>query len=501
MRLPLLLCASVAATSAASCKTTTTTGAGALTVVSVRDVGRAWGSPSIKRIVDLGSGEVVRSGRLGRGSSDGKGTIGERLLIWGDNFGKQPAVVVGDEPASVLAHVDGGGIVVRVPWGVDAGERPVTVTTRRGKDRKSYPVRRAGLVADGAGLVLFTIEPDGKLAIGGRLPLAGARFVAMSHAAAVAYVGSSANGKATLHTIDLSGDRPREHTRDKLDGTRVEAVLHAARAPVAAVLTDSSVVIIDAHRPLTPALYKPQPRPAALRGKVVRDAAVAPDGKRLAVLRAEDNRLVLLDASKPTIAPPAQTVDVAAQAVLPRTVACAFSLDGKQLYVTVGDTRRSIEAGHRAAELLSYGLGDEGPGEPERSALDTVGAPLQMAVGTSEPTPAGTAIRTQIASSAVYVTGGAPALLQGGAGGGQLVRALHGKPAATVAKGDWVASTLAIGGRQQVLVALGSDGGKRALLAKPAWKDSPLSVTSLAGAAATKASAKALDLGAVAVQP
>src|SRR5947207_1593806 len=76
------------------------------------------GSPSVKRVRDLGTRKPPESGRL-PGESDGVASPGEYLLVEGWGFGKQPTVTVGGRAAEVFAHTVGGGVIVKVPTGVE----------------------------------------------------------------------------------------------------------------------------------------------------------------------------------------------------------------------------------------------------------------------------------------------------------------------------------------------------------------------------------------------
>ena len=116
--------------------------------ISVRDVSRASGAPEISGIVDLGRRGIIKEAVFEIAGGDGHGVVGEVLLIQGDNFGKQPTTTIGDQPATFLGHVSTGGILVRVPWGIDAGKVKVEVANHRGRSSTTYVIKRVVVVTD-----------------------------------------------------------------------------------------------------------------------------------------------------------------------------------------------------------------------------------------------------------------------------------------------------------------------------------------------------------------
>jgi hypothetical protein len=447
-------------------------------ITPVREVSRGGGVPQIVKIVDLGAMRLPKRGPLTIKAGDGQASIGELLLLWGKDFGKQPAVAVGDEPTDVIAHVSGGGIVVRVPWGIPSGPTQIKVTTRGGSAKLRYPIRRVGLVGDAKGLRSFAIGKSGKATVGAPLPLSGVQGLTTSPDSSVAYAVVLERGKLALVTIDLTAQKPAEVTRDPLPGAKLFGIARADRSTLVAVVTNTHVVYVDASVGTVPALFKPLPLPRNLDGRPMTGVALAPDGKTLAALAEDKNQLVLFDARKPTVLPAPQILDVLPTARLPMVHSAAFSLDGKKVWALGGDTKASIAAGHQAAQLVAFTLAEgRATGEPTRWIASETLAPAAASMARSAPTPAGTAIRTQTASSALYMTAHTFARLSkgGSAQGGVLLRAVENKPVEKLLGGDSLLGAVRVVGRPQTIVVTGARAKGRAferiLLTRRAWDD------------------------------
>ncbi|PIE66375.1 MAG: hypothetical protein CSA24_00210 [Deltaproteobacteria bacterium] len=475
-RLPVVLSLAAVALLAAGCPASTQSKRP--TILPVREVSRGGGVPEIIKIVDLGAMRLPKEGPLTVGTGDGQGTIGELLLLWGKELGKQPSVHVGEEPTDVLAHVSGGGIVVRIPWGIPSGPTRVKVTTRGGSTSLRYPIRRVGLVGDAKGLRSFALGKGGKATIGAPLALLGVQALTTSPDASVAYAVVAQGGKLALVTIDLTTQQPREVTRDPLPGKTLFGLARANRGTLVVAVTDTHVVYVDASVGTVPALFKPLPLPRSLDSRPMTGVALSPDGKTLAMLAEDKNQLVLFDASKPTTLPAPQLLDVLPAARLPMVHSAAFSLDGKKVWVLGGDTKASIAAGHQAAQLVAFTLeAGRASGEPARWIASEDLAPAATSMARSAPTPAGTAIRTQTASSALYITAHTFERLSkgGSADGGVLLRAVENKPVEKLLGGSYLLGAVRVVGRPQILVVVGTRGkGKgfeRVLMTRQAWDD------------------------------
>src|SRR5687768_3044141 len=95
-------------------------GPGARDVVDMGDVPGSSSRPAISGVIDLGDvGLLPPRGEIPQGDSDKVFIMGELVLIEGDDFGKLPAVRVGGAPVDVVARTGAGGIVARIPPGID----------------------------------------------------------------------------------------------------------------------------------------------------------------------------------------------------------------------------------------------------------------------------------------------------------------------------------------------------------------------------------------------
>ncbi len=175
-------------------------------------VGPRWlaagGTPAIDRVVDLGARTLPVRGPLVAENRDGRAVIGDLLLLEGSGFGKQPEVAIGGRSAGVLLRVKGGGVVVRVPWGIDPGDVPIVVANGFGEARATFPIRRLAVVVDGAALRWFEVDAAGEATPKGAVPLA-ARLLAITTEGSVALAaGAGAAGAATawvLYGLVVSG--------------------------------------------------------------------------------------------------------------------------------------------------------------------------------------------------------------------------------------------------------------------------------------------------------
>lgn len=439
-------------------------------LTSVREVARAGGSPQISRVVDLGDLALPRGGEIATSGSDGRLVVGELMLVYGDDFGKQPALVLGGEPCEVVSHVTGGGVIVRVPAGVPGGKVKLELSTRRGRTQKALEIHRRGIAATGGKVRRFTLGSDGTPTLGAELALPKVKQLLLSQDGAIAFAVTG--GKLVLQSLDMVGAL-RVVRSDDLPGKRLQT---AAGSPAGrlAILTDSHLVIVDTRRSRVPALYKPLALPRALLDKKMGGAALSPDGRTLAVLLMESNQLLLFDVSDPTGLRKPEMLDLLPEAKLPRVRSAQFSRDGSTLWVSTGDTLASLEAGHQAPEVLVLKL-TEGAvvGEPKRRALREGFVSVAPAVGAGEPTPAGTSIRKEVARSSLYLGAGSAALMskKSSAAKGLVFRVRSGHEVATLAAGDWSPVAVAVAGRPQLLVALAARGAARelVLVTMPAW--------------------------------
>jgi len=456
-------------------------------VVDVRDVGTARGGPKIGRVVDLGNPTLPRPGVALQAAHppDGSATIGELLLVEGSGFGKQPTLAVGGRAAAVLAHVSGGGVVIRVPWGIDPGQVEVEVTTAGGRSSLPIAVRRVGLVATGSSLLSFELGADGSASLGPELAQPFAQRIAISPDGGAAYVAGASGGAVKLLVVDLSLREPRVVAEHSVPGAGVVDLSVAEQAPIGLLVTSSHLVVIDARDAVRPALYAPVEIPDALLKKNVIAAAVAGQGQSAALLLADLNQLAVFDLSKPEAPGPATQVDLLPDARLQTVQDLCFATDGGSVFVVSGDTARSIAGGFQPLRLT---LVQVGKADAERRRALTLHrsweigekqAPLELALARGEPIPPGTAIRAEPSTSAVDVAAIASSRI-GGAGSsgfagnpaaGAVVRSSLGKGGERLVAGKRPLTSLDVVGKTQVLVALALEGPspRRVLLSKRAW--------------------------------
>src|SRR5688572_14680171 len=87
-------------------------GGGWPSIVSQGQVPAAGGAPSVQKVTDLGDlVSIPLEGKVPREGVDGKFVVGEYVLIEGEDFGKQPTVLIGGRPVERLARTSGGGVL------------------------------------------------------------------------------------------------------------------------------------------------------------------------------------------------------------------------------------------------------------------------------------------------------------------------------------------------------------------------------------------------------
>jgi len=362
------------------------------------DLTEASGTPEITDVVDVGGGDVALTGNLAMQASDGVAVIGETLWIRGRGFGRQPAVLVGGRPATVLGRTRDGGIAVRVPAATPSGTQAVVVSNEIGRGERPIAVRRyVAVLAPGAGHMAWAeLGVDGPIAAG-RLPVPGARWLAMSADGRAAYVAQAS--KSVVDVVELpSPGAPKIVYQLDLGGGPPVAVAAAGRTQVLAVVRADDVVVVDTTSPLRPTRSTPRPLPKDVRLAKIVAADLSPDGKLLAIATAEGNRVVLLDLVRGGRAPVAGSIAVLPDVRQSTLVDVAFSPTGDTLWVLSGDTARSRPAGPQPTELRAIRLG----ASPESLAnLDIArvvrieGAmdPARMTLGRALPLASGAAIR------------------------------------------------------------------------------------------------------------
>ena len=448
-------------------------------VIPVRRVASASGAPKILRVVDIGQQVLPGLGILGPPQSDGQATVGELLVVWGESFGKQPTVSIGATAVPVLAHLAGGGLVVRVPPATVAGDAiKLQVQSRGGIDSFPLRTRRVGLVSNGRGLVGFTLGARTTLQAlpGIQLGAVEGLMVDSSGACAYALVGGARG--AALHTIDLSATPPRIVTHDPLPGRVIQAFAAARSAPRAIVATDTHLVVFDTNHPCTPIAYKPRPLERELSGKALRAAALSPGGQLLALVTKARNTLVLLDLQRPGAIPSADAIEVLPEARSSQLAGVTFSLEGKRLWLIASDTASSVAAGHRPIELLRYSVvGDTALRPPQQWEANAKGAVVGWQLDRSSPARSGAVIGADDSRSALYLAVQPAAQLQHQSTNakGALLRVSPGRRAKSVLQLAGVEAIAVVSRPAIALVVCSRGNGKTAsdkslvVVARRAW--------------------------------
>ncbi len=382
--------------------------AGARQIVETRDLSEAGRAPSIDAIVDLGGGDVPREGELRVRPTDGVAVIGEVLWIRGGSFGRQPTVLIGGRPAAVLSRTGDGGILVRVPPGTPAGEQPVIVSNEHGQNQHRIPIRRyAVLVPPAGGRVAFAeMGPEGP-APSSSIELSGARFLRISPEGRAAYVISDKGGVLTVIELPAAGG-PAVFGKLDVAVARVRALAVAAAAPVAVLVRDEEVLILDIAAPLRPARLGLLPLPPVVAGAGVRRADVSPDGKLLAIAVVARNQVFLLDRART-----GRDAVVASLALAPEVragvlVDLAFSPDGGTLWVLSGATDESRPMGPQPTRVFALRLVRTGGGIKLDAArtvtLDAAADPARISTGRSLPLVSGAGIRLPPERATVFIS-------------------------------------------------------------------------------------------------
>jgi hypothetical protein len=401
-------------------------------IVDAKFVPATWGAPHISRIRDLGSARLPETGAW-KGEPDGVASPGELLLIEGESFGHLPTVSIGGRATTLIARTDGGGIIAQVPTGVPVGDVPIVVSQPKGRARKSFPLRRFAVVAY-AGLVYpLKVDRESAQPVGKPLPIAGAKMICIAGDGATALVLAARPDADYLVAIDLGAPGgPRAGVWRKLSH-RAYLIAAAMNAPVTALVGDGQVTLVRTHGPQAPALYTPFDLP--MGAKAPRAIALSPDGKLLALLVADGNRLVALDVAAPPDTKVLTAIDVLPELKLPLVRDLAFASDGETLWIVSGDNEKSLPAIQptrlTAVRILARPEDETPPGSAVASTTTTpvttpgtpplpkgvhmlslwrtqsvpgAAAPLAIAVARGQPLASGTTIRVPPEKAAVFVT-------------------------------------------------------------------------------------------------
>jgi len=387
-------------------------------VVSSRDLGGAGGAPSVKRVVDLGDLSSIPAvgQRLSRARSDGEITVGEMVLVEGEDFGKLPAVNIGGRPTEPLARMGSGAILVRVPPGVPAGDVDVEVSHTRGRGARKVKIIRYGFaVSPGAGAVdVLRFDGAGAPVVRGRIALAGARDVAVSSDGAAAYVAVAAGDgqpAAGLGIISIAAKGGPELTRTlPLSGEDATRVVTAAEAPDGAVLVGSRLFLFHAGNATAPTVESPITLDELGR---IASLVMSPQGQTVAVLDGEQNQVVPIAVparGAPKVGAP---VDTMTDVWVPMVQDLGYAPGGEELWIAAGDNAKALVAGNHPAQLVQ--LSATGAAfAPERVVeMSDVDAPVAVAIARRESVGSATAIRSRARRAAIVVASESRALVAG----------------------------------------------------------------------------------------
>jgi hypothetical protein len=373
-------------------------------VIDPQEIGSSLGGPSIDRVRDAGNVRIPIGGPW-RGESDGAAVPGELIVIEGDNFGRLPTVSIGGRATSVLARTAGGGIIARVPVGVPSGKVPVSVSQPKGRAQKDLLVRRFSVVVHDGKLHVLEVQKDGVRPIGPPLAVPGAHTVRLSSDGAAAYV-LAGNKLVTLDlaTVRISQQMALDHAAEQLTT--------ANDVPLLAVIGGGKLTLFSTQLSNRPAPYQAIELPKELRG--ARSLELSPDGKLLAGLEVETNRLVTFEVQEN---PPAtrlfNIVEILPGERLSLVRDLSWAADGDTLWVVSGDNAKSLPAVQPTRLTAVRLLPRDGKQDPKSEELMSVWrthvvtgatAPLHIAVARGQPLASGTTIRLPPEKAAVFIS-------------------------------------------------------------------------------------------------
>jgi hypothetical protein len=328
-------------------------GPGSRDIVTRGELSSGEGGPKIAQITDLGDiGSLPRSGTMPPPDSDDRFSLGELILIEGNNFGQRPAIRVGGQSVRVLARTGAGGVVCRIPTGIDSGTIEIVVSHEGGRDATSVGVERYGVLLDGTtGQVHFIALGRGSEGdVRARLPIPGAFDARISPDGRAAYVVANpdrADQTAAVHVISLTAAGGPRHARAlHLDLAQVTAFGVAERAPLGAVAGGGKMVMLDLRNALRPQALAPFPLIAEAHA-----LAVHPDGKQVALLSPRDNILTPINLGKRGLPHMDRTVDLLPDERAPAAVDLEFAPGGGELWVLLGDGPTTPEGEARPTRL------------------------------------------------------------------------------------------------------------------------------------------------------
>ncbi|HEU5056146.1 MAG TPA: hypothetical protein VFU21_06465 [Kofleriaceae bacterium] len=370
-------------------------GPGAREIVGLEDVPGGSDAPKIAKVTDLGDVPALPPrGDLPVKDSDGKFAVGELVLIEGSGFGKLPSVKIGGAPLAIEARTGNGGVVGRIPAGIDSGAAEVTVSSGGGRDATTIEVERHGLLVDRAtgNVHVVAFGADDRVAVRASFAMPGAVATAFAPGGGIAYVAANppSGSVATVHVIAMTAaGGPKLLRQRHLPIPRVSAIATARSAPVGAVAGSGKLVVLDLSVPRGPT--PGTPFPLVGDGSAV---AVHPKGIRAVVLSPRDNHLTPVDLARPAAPRVEQPVDLLPGEREPMSIDVEFAPGGDEAWAVVGDRKESVAGGTHPTRLVVISWETGEPKVLRAAELGAAGAPLAVGIGQTESIGSGTAIRS-----------------------------------------------------------------------------------------------------------
>lgn len=354
-------------------------------IVDTEQLPRGQLGPRISRVSDLGDmRSLPRSGMMPEADSDDRFSLGELVLIQGTDFGRLPAVRIGGAAVRILARTGDGGIVCRIPAGIDSGTIEIVVSHEGGRDATFVGVERHAVLVDrSSSQVHFVALGRGvESEVRRSFTIPGAFDARVSPDGQAAYVVANPSGPtetASVHVVSLTASGgPKRLPALHLDVARVVAFGVAERARLGAAVGRRGLVLIDLRRP-----REPRALPSYPLVDQVHAVALHPEGKKVALLSPRDNVLTSIDISardRPRIE---DTINLLPGVRgRPMAVDVEFAPSGNSAWVLLGDGPTVAEGGARPTRLVSVSWETGRPRIEQTVELrGATGAPVALAVG------------------------------------------------------------------------------------------------------------------------
>lgn len=384
-------------------------------LVTGRAVPSSSNAPEIRAVHDIGSPNLARVKRIPAGNGDGVASIGELVLISGDDFGRSPRVSVVGRAAEQVARTANGGIVVRIPPGVRTGGQTIEVRNAHGKDRTTFPIRRYTLatVPSDDKIHVFEVTAEKLERVSAPVKLKGAHLIRFCAGGRIALVGGRREAAlVVLHLNMAAPGGPSRLGQQELPGKQMVALAAAEQVPVAVALSDTHLMFYDTRDPRGPANYSPQPLPPELKGELVA-ADMNPEGTLLAALVSKANKVVLYDVSRPNTLRKLTETAVLPIGFAPLLKDLRFSIDSRTLWVLSGDNPRSRKLGRFPLRLTAMKIELQQRGRARSygvlsvwRALDVPhqAAPVALTVAKGQPVAGGATVAIPPANAAIFIT-------------------------------------------------------------------------------------------------